>query len=111
MKKLIIIAILSLTTGFAFAGNDQTSALKKLINRKISFPEKLIQQESTTVEIQLEIMENGCIEVTASNGNQEIVDYIYEKLGSYKLPYNAEGNNTYAFKFTFKKEVSSNENK
>ncbi len=104
MKKLIILAILSLTTGFAFAGNDQTTALKKLINRKISFPEKIIQEESITVEIQLEIMENGCIEVTASNGNQAVVDYIYDKLGNYKLPYNVEGNNTYAFKFTFKKE-------
>lgn len=110
MKKIIIIAILSLTTGFAFAGNDQTTALKKLINRKISFPEKLVQEATATVEVQLEIMKDGCIEVIASNGNQEIIDFIYEKLGNYKLPYNPEGNNTYAYKFTFKKELSQ-ENK
>lgn len=111
MKKIMIIAILSLVTGFAQAGEDQSSALKKIINRKISFPEKLNLTEKTTVEIQVQIVENGCLEITASNGNQEVVDFIYEKLSNYKLPYNVDGNNTYSFKITFEKEHSQNNTK
>lgn len=103
-KKIFLIAALTLSAGFSFATDDQTQLLRKLINRKVTFPTQLMTEEKTTVEIQLQIMEDGCLELTASNGNQAIVDFIYERISSVRLPYNQNGKNTYVYTFTFQKE-------
>lgn len=105
MKKIFIITVLCLVTGITFA-DDQSSQLKKLLNRKITFPESVQLTEKTSVEIQFEIMPDGCVAVTASKGNPEIINYIAEKISNLKVPYNQGDKNVFIYKFTFEKELS-----
>ena len=105
MSKIFIITVLCLVTGITFA-DDQSSQLKKLLNRKITFPESVQLTEKTSVEIQFEIMPDGCVAVTASKGNPEIINYIAEKISNLKVPYNQGDKNVFIYKFTFEKELS-----
>lgn len=103
-KKSMMIVLLALTTNFSFAGDDQSLQIKKLLNRKIIFPEQLVITETTTVQIQLEIMPDGCLALTASKGNSELIDYISNKIQDIKLAYNQGGNNVFIYQFTFENE-------
>jgi hypothetical protein len=106
MKKILMIALLVFTATYSFAGDDQSLKIKKLLNRKIIFPEQLKITEKTTVQIQLEIMPDGCLALTQSNGNSEIINYIASRIENYKLSYNQDGNNVFIYQFTFEKELS-----
>lgn len=103
-KKSMMIVLLALTANFSFAGDDSSVKLKKLLNRKIIFPEQLNITEKTTVEIQLEIMPDGCLALTASNGNSDLVNYIADKIQNLKLTYNQGDNNVFVYHFTFENE-------
>lgn len=107
MKKLMMIALLVFTATYSFAGDDQSLKIKKLLNRKIIFPDQLEITEKVSVEIQLEIMPDGCLALTGSSGNTEIINYIASRIENCKLAYNQDGNNVFLYHFTFEKETKA----
>lgn len=110
MKKILFLSVFCLITGMTFA-DDHSSQLKKLLNRKIIFPESLKITEKTTVEIQFEIMNDGCVAITAFEGNPAIVNYISEKISNIKIPYNQLDKKVFVYQFIFEKELYDDSSK
>jgi len=104
MKKLIITAVLTISTLFTFATDDQSQQIRKILNRKIIFPDHMELTQTVSIEIQLEIMPDGCLALTAYKGNEAVSNYIARKIEDIKLVYQPEGKNIFVYKFTFEKE-------
>ncbi len=105
MKKIILTTALAFATLFTFAGDDQSAQLRKILNRKIIFPDNMELTQTVSIEIQLEIMPDGCLALTAYKGDAAVSNYIAGKIEDIKLVYHPDGKNIFVYKFTFEKEI------
>lgn len=107
MKKILFTTAFALATLFTFAGDDQANQLRKMLNRKIIFPDNMEMTQTVSIEIQLEIMPDGCLALTAYKGNEAVSNYIAGKIEDIKLTYQPDGKNIFVYKFTFEKELKN----